>query len=456
MADEGGTHVRVAARVRPLLPREKAANCCSCTTVQRGASQIVVGTRRAFAFDVVFDTSATQEDVYGSCVAPLLAGCMQGYNATVIAYGQTGSGKTFTLGLHGAPPERSGEHGPEDGVTPRVVRACFEQIERLREEAEFKVSCCYLELYNEEMRDLLHPSTPKHQIAIRETVAGHIQVTGIRAEPCADASDMLRCLVDGSVHRTTGATLMNEQSSRSHSIFTIILEQRGRSGPRDSESRDAGLCEDDAGPPQSYRTAKFHLVDLAGSERLKRTGAVGSRFRESVAINAGLLALGNVISALGDPAKRGSHVPYRDSKLTRLLQDSLGGNSRTWMVACASCADADFEETLNTLKYANRARNIQNKPVVNQDPQAAQLAAMQDEIAALRSERRRRRSRGRVVPQRVRASRPVGQGWSGHRRRGCLSWRRGAPRPAELAGGDEGRPVGPDPQVPGRDEAARK
>ncbi|CAK0831182.1 unnamed protein product [Prorocentrum cordatum] len=209
-----------------------------------------------------------------------------------------------------------------------------------------------MELYNEEMRDLLHPSTPKHQIAIRETVAGHIQVTGIRAEPCANASDMLRCLVDGSVHRTTGATMMNEQSSRSHSIFTMILEQRGPSGPKASEPHDAGPCEDEA---PSYRTAKFHLVDLAGSERLKRTGAVGSRFRESVAINAGLLALGNVISALGDPAKRGSHVPYRDSKLTRLLQDSLGGNSRTWMIACASCADADFEETLNTLKYANRA-----------------------------------------------------------------------------------------------------
>merc|ERR1719424_2080476 len=138
-----------------------------------------------------------------------------------------------------------------------------------------------------------------------------------------------------------------------------------------------------------YKAAKFHLVDLAGSERAKRTGAIGTRFKESVSINSGLLALGNVISASGDPAKRGHHVPYRESKLTRLLQDSLGGNSRTVMVACVSCADCDFEETANTLKYAHRARNIKNKPVVNHDPRVAQLAAMQDEIQALRDELRR-------------------------------------------------------------------
>merc|ERR550532_900183 len=179
--------------------------------------------------------------------------------------------------------------------------------------------------------------------------------------------------------------MMNEQSSRSHSIFTIILEQRRRCH---SASDGAGGSDDCTSRPV-YRTAKFHLVDLAGSERAKRTGVVGSRFKESVSINTGLLALGNVISALGDPAKRGFHVPYRESKLTRLLQDGLGGNSRTLMVACASCADGNLEETLNTLKYAHRARNIKNKPVVNVDPKVAQLAAMQDEIEALRGELRR-------------------------------------------------------------------
>merc|ERR550532_880823 len=197
--------------------------------------------------------------------------------------------------------------------------------------------------------------------------------------------------------------MMNEQSSRSHSIFTILFEQR-RHG---HSASDGASGSDDGVSRPTYRTAKFHLVDLAGSERAKRTGAVGSRFKESVAINSGLLALGNVISALGDPAKRGCHVPYRESKLTRLLQDSLGGNSRTWMVACASCADGDFEETLNTLKYAHRARNIKNKPVVNIDPKVAQLAAMQDEIEALRGELRRVSAGGNCTPSRPPAVPPL-------------------------------------------------
>lgn len=370
-AGEEDTNVRVAARIRPLLPREIASNCCSCVTVVAGNRQVTVGTRRAFAFDVVFDTDSTQVDVYEGCVASLLDGCMQGYNGTILAYGQTGSGKTHTMGTGQASPSDS--PGLE-GITPKVIRNSFAYAEASAE-VDFKVSCCFLEIYNEEIRDLLQP-TVTCPITIRETADGVIQVAGLHAERCQTADEMLRCLSDGSVQRTTGATLMNENSSRSHSIFTVILEQRRRG----STAQGSG---------GSYRTAKFHLVDLAGSERAKRTGAVGSRLKESVNINGGLLALGNVISALGDPGKRGSHVPYRESKLTRLLQDSLGGNSRTWMLACASCADADFEETLNTLKYAHRARNIKNKPVVNQDPKGAQLAAMQDEIESLRGQLQR-------------------------------------------------------------------
>eukprot|EP00931_Biecheleriopsis_adriatica_P076220 TRINITY_DN49953_c0_g1_i1.p1 TRINITY_DN49953_c0_g1~~TRINITY_DN49953_c0_g1_i1.p1 ORF type:complete len:1308 (+),score=333.01 TRINITY_DN49953_c0_g1_i1:84-3926(+) len=373
---EEDTNVRVAARVRPLLPREMAANCCSCVTVHPGVNQLVVGTKRAFTFDMVFDTDVQQSVVYDSCVSPLLDGCMQGYNATVLAYGQTGSGKTHTMGTGQALPEAT----EDEGITPKVIRNSFEYIEANRHKVDFKVSCCYLEIYNEDLRDLLQPGGAKSLIAVREDATGGIKVSGIRAETCTSAEEMMRCLNDGSVQRTTGATLMNEQSSRSHSIFTVILEQRRVVGVSDKSE-----VADEA----DYVTAKFHLVDLAGSERAKRTGAVGSRFKESVSINSGLLALGNVISALGDPTKRGSHVPYRESKLTRLLQDSLGGNSRTVMVACVSCADGDFEETLNTLKYAHRARNIKNKPVVNHDPRTAQLAAMQDEIEALRSQLQR-------------------------------------------------------------------
>ncbi|XP_076940354.1 kinesin-like protein KIN-4A [Bidens hawaiensis] len=186
---------------------------------------------------------------------------------------------------------------------------------------------------------------------------------------------MTDCLEHGSLSRATGSTNMNNQSSRSHAIFTITLEQMSKSNSNDS------LCDE-------YLCAKLHLVDLAGSERAKRTGSDGMRFKEGVHINKGLLALGNVISALGDEKKRkeGAHVPYRDSKLTRLLQDSLGGNSRTVMIACVSPADINAEETLNTLKYANRARNIQNKPVVNRDPVSNEMLKMRQQLECLQAE----------------------------------------------------------------------
>jgi kinesin family protein 4/21/27 len=189
---------------------------------------------------------------------------------------------------------------------------------------------------------------------------------------------MADCLEQGSLSRATGSTNMNNQSSRSHAIFTITLEQMHK---LNSSTGSDGMGEE-------YLCAKLHLVDLAGSERAKRTGSDGMRFKEGVHINRGLLALGNVISALGDEKKRkeGVHVPYRDSKLTRLLQDSLGGNSRTVMIACVSPADINAEETLNTLKYANRARNIQNKPVVNRDPISNEMLKMRQQLECLQAE----------------------------------------------------------------------
>ncbi|KAK4770986.1 hypothetical protein SAY87_031518 [Trapa incisa] len=195
---------------------------------------------------------------------------------------------------------------------------------------------------------------------------------------------MAACLEQGSLNRATGSTNMNNQSSRSHAIFTITVEQMRKFNP---------LFQADSNPEsfnEEYLCAKLHLVDLAGSERAKRTGSNGVRFKEGVHINKGLLALGNVISALGDEKKRkeGVHVPYRDSKLTRLLQDSLGGNSRTVMIACVSPADINAEETLNTLKYANRARNIQNKPVVNRDSTSNEILKMRQQLEFLKAELR--------------------------------------------------------------------
>ncbi|CAM6106879.1 unnamed protein product [Calypogeia fissa] len=359
--------VRVAVRARPLIEKEIVEKCGECVTYSPDCRQIVLGKDRRFTFDYVFGPTVGQEEVYMDCVKPLVDSCVAGYNATVLAYGQTGSGKTHTMGCG----NNTSLLEEELGILPRAIRQLYESIEERNNQAEFLVKCAFVEIYNEEIKDLLHPDTPSKSISIREDANGDIILAGVKEEVVTNYDCMMRFLEHGSVFRTTGSTLMNQQSSRSHAIFTIIVEQR--SVLNDATNGDV-------------ITAKFHLVDLAGSERAKRTGAVGLRFKESVTINCGLLALGNVISALGDERKRGHHVPYRESKLTRLLQDSLGGNSRTCMIACISTADTNFEETLNTLKYANRARNIRNTPVINRDPQTQQLNQLRLEVRALQVE----------------------------------------------------------------------
>ncbi|CAE8662500.1 unnamed protein product, partial [Polarella glacialis] len=210
----------------------------------------------------------------------------------------------------------------------------------------------FVELHNEDINDLLDPllssSRPRGSgsATIREDPLQGVQVIGVKEIEVRRPSEMLRCLEKGALFRTTASTQMNEQSSRSHAIFTVSVEQRMHA-------------------TGDVFSAKVRFADLAGSERAKKAGTAGERFREGVSINQGLLALGNVISALGDPKLHRSHVPYRDSKLTRMLQDSLGGNSRTLMIACVSPAGIHMAETLNTLKYANRAKNIKNKVTAN-------------------------------------------------------------------------------------------
>jgi hypothetical protein len=239
----------------------------------------------------------------------------------------------------------------------------------------------------EEIKDLLvmqHRGS-RPAVAIRE-VAGGVCLAGALEKEVTTKEEMMAVLEQGSLCRATASTSMNNRSSRSHAIYTISLEQRRqvcetpRAAAGDNSDDDDDAADDAA---EDFLCAKMHLVDLAGSERAKRTKAEGARLQEGIHINRGLLALGNVITALVD---RQSHIPYRDSKLTRLLQDSLGGNSRTLMIACVSPADANFEETLNTLRYADRARHIHNKPVVNRDPVTAQLTALRQQVALLRAE----------------------------------------------------------------------
>uniref|UniRef100_A0A6I8SB11 Kinesin family member 4A n=1 Tax=Xenopus tropicalis TaxID=8364 RepID=A0A6I8SB11_XENTR len=362
MGKDEGIPVRVALRCRPLVPKELNEGCKTCLTFVPGEPQVIVGTEKSFTYDYVFDPSTEQEEVYNSAVGPLIKGLFKGYNATVLAYGQTGSGKTYSMG--GAYTHDQ-ENEPTVGVIPRVVKALFREIEQ-RSEWEFHLKVSYLEIYNEEILDLLYAARDKtNAISIREDPKEGIKICGLTERDVKTALDTVSCLEQGNSSRTVASTAMNSQSSRSHAIFTISIDQR-KEGDKNNSFR-----------------SKLHLVDLAGSERQKKTKAEGDRLKEGISINRGLLCLGNVISALGDENKKGSFVPYRDSKLTRLLQDSLGGNSHTLMIACVSPADSNMEETLNTLRYADRARKIKNKPIVNTDPQAAELQRLKQQVQEL-------------------------------------------------------------------------
>uniref|UniRef100_A0A668AWW4 Kinesin family member 4 n=1 Tax=Myripristis murdjan TaxID=586833 RepID=A0A668AWW4_9TELE len=353
--------VRVALRCRPLVPKEINEGCQCCLTFVPGEPQVIVGTEKAFTYDYVFDPTAEQEEVFNIAVSPLLSGLFKGYHATVLAYGQTGSGKTFSMG---GTYTSAQENDPSVGVIPRVIGMIFQEKE-MRTDCEFSLAVSYLEIYNEDILDLLCTSKDKPAISIREDPKDGIKIVGLTEREVFSAHEMVGCLELGNSARTVGSTAMNAASSRSHAIFTITLEQR-----RGTDKTDSVV-------------SKLHLVDLAGSERQKKTKAEGDRLKEGISINRGLLALGNVISALGDESKKGSFVPYRDSKLTRLLQDSLGGNSHTLMIACISPADSNIEETINTLRYADRARKIKNKPIVNVDPRAAEMKRLKQQVQEL-------------------------------------------------------------------------
>ena len=306
-------------------------------------------------------------------VQPLLGKFTDGYNATIFAYGQTGSGKTHTMGS-----AVDGSDIAEDtGIVQRVAHHLFEHITSAREAGtECSLQCSYMEIYNEEIVDLLDSDSSK-TVTVRENADGGQTISGIQTVPVPDVRALGKVLSTGAAARSVGSTKMNAVSSRSHAVFTLTLEQ-------------TRLGADDAADTPAYTCSKLHLVDLAGSERQKKTQASGTRLREAAFINKGLLALGNVINALSEAetqTKGGKgghrHVPYRDSKLTRLLQDSLGGNSHTLMIACVSSADSNFDETLNTLRYAQRASCIQNKASVNTDPHTAQVVALQKQVRQL-------------------------------------------------------------------------
>lgn len=293
-------------------------------------------------------------------------------NYLIAAYGQTGTGKTFTM-------EGTRESAEQKGIIPRAFEQIWSHINRTQN-MNFLVAVSYLEIYMEEIRDLLKPGN--NHLELRERENG-IYVPNLHSVLCKSVEDMLKVMHIGNKNRTTGFTNMNEHSSRSHAVFLIKIE----------------MCEMDS---TAIKVGCLNLVDLAGSERQSKTGATAERLKEASKINRALSSLGNVISAL---AEKSPHVPYRDSKLTRLLQDSLGGNSKTIMIANIGPSEYNYNETLTTLRYAHRAKTIQNKPVMNEDPQDTQLREYQEEIARLKKLITDRQSKEKTIPRRKKSAR---------------------------------------------------
>jgi hypothetical protein len=300
--------------------------------------------KRWFELDAVFDGKSTQESVYIQSGAQnaVQNDIFKGFNCTILAYGQTGSGKTFTMGTASG----SDQVKETDGVIRRACADLFAMIDK-RCDGNARVELSYLEIYNEEIRDLMVPAGGNHEeLRIRETLDGQVYVSGLKSMPVSGPREIGKFMEEASQRRVVASTKMNAVSSRSHAICVLKVQ---------------GVLEDD-----TKFAAKLTLVDLAGSERIKKTGAEGSRRQEGININKGLFVLGQVVSALAEQRpKYKRKPPYRDSKLTRLLQDSLGGNSRTIMVACVSPADFNLDETINTLRYATSARNIMNTATRN-------------------------------------------------------------------------------------------
>merc|ERR1711892_528906 len=313
---------------------------------------------KCFTFDTVFAPDVKQVDVYNRVARPIVNNVLEGYNGTIFAYGQTGTGKTFTMEGDRTVPELK-------GIIPNSFAHIFGHIAKSGDEKNFLVRVSYLEIYNEEVRDLLGKDQ-NSRLEVKERPDVGVFVKDLSAFVVNNADDMDKIMTMGNKNRSVGSTNMNATSSRSHAIFTITIE----------------CSEKGPDKQQHFRVGKLHLVDLAGSERQNKTGASGQRLKEATKINLSLSTLGNVISALVDG--KSTHVPYRNSKLTRLLQDSLGGNSKTLMFANVGPADYNYDESISTLRYASRAKSIKNKAKINEDPKDALMKQYQKEIEDLR------------------------------------------------------------------------
>ena len=364
-------HLKVCIRIRPPLLREIEPNLpfrsiavvsqnsqislveylgCSYSEADRQREWIEkpqLFQLHRFTFDSIFDLDSSQIDVYNITAKQAVNSVLEGYNSTIFCYGQTGTGKTYTM--EGFTYNSQAE---QRGIIQRTIEDIFTYIEQTsNENTKFIIRASYLQIYNESISDLLKPE--KKNLQIREDKKKGIYVDLLSEWAVRTPVDLYALLKRGGSYRTTAATLMNDVSSRSHAVFVITVEQM--------------TTENIKGQTHTQiKVGKLNLVDLAGSERIRITGATGQQLEESKKINKSLSCLGNVINALTDQKGR-IHVPYRDSKLTRLLEDSLGGNCKTTMLAMISPAHESFSESLSTLHFAQRAKKIKNRPVINED-----------------------------------------------------------------------------------------
>ncbi|XP_024379513.1 kinesin-like protein KIN-12B [Physcomitrium patens] len=341
--------------MRPLNKKEAAEEATNVVQKLSGDS-LSLGDQQ-FTFDSVAGETESQEAVFEMVGRPMVENCLAGFNSSIFAYGQTGSGKTHTM--WGILPTSGTDASvtEERGITPRVFEQLFSRIQQeernnVEKQLRYQCRCSFLEIYNEQITDLLEPT--QKNLLIREDTKTGVYVEGLTEEYVSNMDDVISLLVRGSANRRVGSTAMNNESSRSHSVFTFVIESR-------SKSVAEGVS--------SVRTSRMNLVDLAGSERQKQTGAAGDRLKEAGNINKSLSQLGNVINILAEVAQSGKHrhIPYRSSRLTFLLQESLGGNAKLAMICAISPASSCRTETLSTLRFAQRAKAIQNKAVVNEE-----------------------------------------------------------------------------------------
>lgn len=378
--DETSESVAVMVRCRPMNESERLQRSPLAIQVDESQRCLEVDKERQFYFDQVFGPEATNEQVYMKSARRLVEFAFQGFNCTIFLYGQTGTGKTYT----------------HSSLTLSAFEHLFSLIQDSNKRARFLIRASYYELYNEEIRDLLAPlsGAKDKTLELRESKERGVYVKDLACFLVSNLNELMKLKRLGDKRRTTGATKMNEHSSRAHSIFSITIEtissadaegtndDKQTRGSRVSSSYSA-MSKGKPKQESSLRLGRLHLIDLAGSERQAKSGSSGLRLKEASRINLSLTCLSLVIRALTDKTS-GGHIPYRNSKLTRLLSSSLGGNSKTLLIACVSPSKLNLDESLNTLRFASRTKQIKNRAVINEDPKDALLRKYKRQLNELR------------------------------------------------------------------------